>query len=137
MVEKSSSLPPEKIRRIQLVGRIDDSSVGGAMRDIDSANENKDIQAIKLVLASGGGSIYDAIALHDHIKASEKRVDILAAGYCMSAAVTILQAGEKRLSYPNATFMIHPAKYSFGPDELEHVRINTDQYEKLDENFLN
>jgi ATP-dependent Clp protease protease subunit len=124
------------VRRTRLIGQINASSVEDVMKDIDSANEQDDIHAIKMVLGSSGGSIYDGITLYDHILASEKPVDILAAGYCMSAAVTVLQAGRKRLSYPHTTFMIHPASYGMGMQPLDDVKIGVKQYERLNETFL-
>jgi ATP-dependent Clp protease, protease subunit len=140
MVESKGSrkenAPKLNVRRTRLIGPINSSSVGDVMRDIDYANEQQEFQGIKMVLGSSGGSIYDAITLYDHIRASEKPVDIIAAGHCMSAAVTILQAGDKRLSYPNTTFMIHPASYSTGQDNLDGVKLKLSQYEKLDETFF-
>lgn len=106
--EKSKS----PILYTRLVGMVEDKSIKDVMRDIDHANSEDHIQEIILTITSKGGWLYDGFALYDHIKASKKPVDIIAEGYCMSAAVMILQAGRKRMSSPHTSFMVHPSNMS-------------------------
>ncbi|HEV2339490.1 MAG TPA: ATP-dependent Clp protease proteolytic subunit [Patescibacteria group bacterium] len=94
-----------------LVGLVENSSVKDVMKDIDKANSEEHIKEIILTIASPGGGIYPGIALYDHIKASKKPIDIITEGYCMSAAVMILQAARKRISRPHTVFMVHPSSY--------------------------
>lgn len=96
----------------RLVGKVDDASVKEVMKDIDTANSLDYVKEIRMTLTSTGGWLYPAFALYDHIVASKKPVDIIAEGYCMSAAVMILQAGRKRISRPHTSFMIHPSSYN-------------------------
>lgn len=96
----------------RLVGMVEDKSIKDVMKDIDHANSHDHIKEIILTISSKGGWLYDGFALYDHIKASKKPIDIIAEGYCMSAAVMILQAGRKRISRPHTSFMVHPSNAS-------------------------
>jgi ATP-dependent Clp protease protease subunit len=124
------------VRRTRLMGQINSYSVKEVMKDIDKANEEDEVDEIKMLLGSGGGSIYDGVALYDHILASEKPIDIVAAGNCMSAAVTVLQAGRKRLSYPHTTFMVHPSSFGMERKSFDDAVETFDQYKKLHYSFL-
>lgn len=98
-----------KIFYTGLVGTIDDKSIKEVMHDIDHANSLSHIERIIMTISSKGGFLYESFALYDHIIASEKPVDIIAEGFCMSSAVMILQAARKRLARPHTTFMVHPS----------------------------
>ncbi|HLL61182.1 MAG TPA: ATP-dependent Clp protease proteolytic subunit, partial [Candidatus Nitrosocosmicus sp.] len=101
-----------------LVDSIKYESVKEVMKDIDTANLDPDVETIILTITSEGGFLFPAFALYDHIKASKKPVDIIAEGFCMSAAVVIMQAGRKRISRPNTLFMIHPSKNQIQENRL-------------------
>ncbi|MBI4130283.1 ATP-dependent Clp protease proteolytic subunit [Candidatus Roizmanbacteria bacterium] len=134
---KSPAKTPQRIFYSRLIGGITDETVREVVKDIDTANTDKKIHRIVLTVASNGGQLYPAFALYDHIRASKKPVDIVAAGYCMSAAVMILQAGRKRLSYPHTVFMVHPSAYKL--DERRSYRefmMMVDSYKKEHDLFV-
>jgi ATP-dependent Clp protease, protease subunit len=64
--------------------------------------------ATKLVLNSPGGDEYSCYSIVDMLEGLGG-IPILATGYCMSAAVPIVAAGEKgkRFATPRTRFMIH------------------------------
>lgn len=68
---------------------------------------------IRMILNSKGGNWYDGMACYDAIRACPCPVIIEVIGSCMSMATIILQAGDERLVYPNATFMVHDGSDSF------------------------
>jgi ATP-dependent Clp protease, protease subunit len=121
----------------RLVGMVEDKSIKDVMRDIDYANSHDHIKEIVLTISSRGGWLYDGFALYDHIKASKKPVDIIAEGYCMSAAVMILQAGRNRLSRPHTSFMVHPSSYS-QEDRKSYSEFLSmvDEYKKMHDLFV-
>ncbi len=96
----------------RLVGDVNEKSIKEVMKDIDTANSLDHVEEIVVTISSRGGMLYEGFALYEHIKASSKPIDIIAEGYCMSAAVMILQAGRKRSARPLTTFMIHPSNMS-------------------------
>ena len=128
--------PEGKVFSARLVGRVEASSVKEVIKDIDTANEKDDVASIRLLINSGGGSIWDGYAVYDHVLASEKPVDIVAAGQCMSMGVAILQAGRERLSYPHTVFMVHPSSFSMSGAEIDEVMENARQYQK-DHKYFN
>lgn len=77
---------------------------------------SQNLNPIKIILNSKGGSWYDGMACYDAIASCPCPVEIEAIGACMSMATIILQAGDKRTVYPNTTFMIHDGSDSFQGD---------------------
>jgi len=122
---------------IHLSGEINFTSVRETMRAISEANEDNNVGDIILTVTTMGGFLYPAFALYDYIRASQKPIDVIAIGCCMSAGVMILQAGRKRLCYPHTLFMIHPSQYSL-PDEkgYHEVLFMIDQYKKDHDTFI-
>jgi ATP-dependent protease ClpP protease subunit len=98
-----------KIAYTYLFGDTSNENIKEVVKDIDKANQNKEIDEIVLVMNSWGGYFYASFGLFDHIRFSKKPIDIIAEGTCQSCAVMILQAGRKRFSMPNTVFMIHPS----------------------------
>lgn len=110
--DKDKKREKSPILYTRLVGGVEDDSVKQVMADIDTANSRVDVREIVFTISSRGGRLYPAFALYDHIKRSKKPIDIIAEGYCMSAAIMILQAARKRLSTQHTSFMIHPSSYA-------------------------
>src|SRR5258708_40010619 len=105
----SDNLEKSPVFYTRLVGKVEEKSIKEVMEDIDTANSQEFVKEIILTITSTGGRLYDGFALYDYIKASKKPIDVIAAGYCMSAAVMIMQAARKRTSLPNTSFMVHPS----------------------------
>lgn len=126
-----------KIIHTRLVGHINYDLIKDPLKAIDEANEKPEIEKVVLTIVSGGGFFYPSFALFDHIKASKKPVDIIAAGNCMSCAVMILQAGRKRLSYSNTVFMVHPSHFNQEDNKpfYESMKV-VDQYKINHEKFI-
>jgi ATP-dependent protease ClpP protease subunit len=121
----------------RLVGMVEDKTVRDVMRDIDHANSHDHIREIRLTISSKGGWLYDGFALYDHIKASEKPVDIIAEGYCMSAGVMILQTGRKRISRPHTIFMVHPSSYTQEDKKpYSEFLLMVDEYKRMHDLFV-
>jgi ATP-dependent Clp protease protease subunit len=62
---------------------------------------------IHVIINSGGGSWYDAMAIYDAIRDCETIVSCEVIGHAMSAAAVIVQACDKRMMHANALMMIH------------------------------
>jgi len=69
-----------------------------------NARSNK---PIRLYLNTTGGSLPDAFAIYDTIKAIESPVHTIAKGLCASGGLIILLAGCKRFSSKNSLFFYH------------------------------
>lgn len=62
---------------------------------------------ITVVLDCVGGDVVHALSIYHAIRSSPCEVEVRVEGYCMSAAVLILQAGDIRSSTPTSAYMIH------------------------------
>lgn len=120
----------------QLIGDIGYNSIREVIHDIDEANCDARVNHILLTIVSHGGDLLAAFALYDHIRASHKTIDIVAEGVCMSAAVTVLQAGHRRFSSPHTIFMVHPS-ISFVEEKSYNEFLSiVDQFKKNHDLFV-
>ena len=95
----------------RLIGKIDEKSANEVVKDIDQYNNNENKKLFILTICSMGGLLYFAQTIHDSIKASKKPIICIASGTCMSAAVMIIQAAQKRVTRSNTVFMLHHSSY--------------------------
>jgi ATP-dependent Clp protease protease subunit len=100
-----------KARRINLTGGIDSYTAQSVANQLEFM-QLQSAKPINIRLNSPGGSVVDGFAIYDAIKEATKKaaVDITVQGACMSMAMIILQAGTKRLTYPNSAFMLHEVR---------------------------
>ncbi len=97
-------------RRIFLSGDVEEESTSLVIRGLflmaDQSNE-----PIELVISSYGGSVDQAFALHDVMRAIKPAIHTTAIGMCMSSAPLLLAAGQTnyRFASPHCEFMMHTA----------------------------
>lgn len=92
-------------RTIYLVGEIND---GVSFRFLVAFRIMDETDGpIKIVMNSVGGHETDGYAIYDAIRLSRNEVTIEVYGACQSIAAAIMQAGDKRLMAPEASFMVH------------------------------
>ena len=77
---------------------------------------------ITLLLDSEGGEYYAALSLYDVIRDLEAPVHCLVFGSCMSSAVVVLQACDKRSLYPNCRMLIHDGQEGFDGNTRDSER---------------
>ena len=95
-------------RVVYLKGDIDDSNVDYVITKLKTLDKVSNAD-IKLIINSGGGSVYSGVLLYDVIKSLDSDVSTICEGICMSMAASILSAGEpgKRFATTHSTIMIH------------------------------
>ena len=54
-----------------------------------------------------GGEVYVAMAMYDLISSQSNEIIITGVGYVFSAGVVVIQAADKKVSFPNCRYMIH------------------------------
>ena len=108
------------VRALWLLGEINEESVkdvcGGIMEMWEADKE----KPVALYINSFGGSAVAGMAIADFIMASPVQVDTLALGFVQSAALSVFLAGEKRLAYRRARFLLHQG---VGSDEGSAVEL--------------
>ena len=123
--------PEHKNRNLFISDRISQGTVKDMIKDIFSINGDDDQKEkiykdwertpIRLFINSYGGSVYDGLALVDVIKRSKTPVHTICIGSCMSMAMWIWLAGERRLVGERSTLMFHDLA-TFAIDTTEGIK---------------
>lgn len=112
---------------------VDDESVNTLLNTLTKAADEGETTT-RVFLQTCGGDLNAAFAAYDRLRLLQREQDItiemVAAGYCLSAGMVLLQAGTKRYATPHTIMMLHqPEQYGWGeskdsiqPDEL-HGRL--------------
>lgn len=97
-------------RRIFLHGDVDENTIGVAIRGMYLLADLS-IKPIELFIASYGGEMDDAFALHDVTRTIKVPVHTVALGKCQSAAPLLVACGQEgeRYASENCEFMVHDA----------------------------
>jgi ATP-dependent Clp protease protease subunit len=69
--------------------------------------EKASTDPVEIYIGTPGGSVYNMFGLYDMIRSCPCHVKTIGVGQVMSAGPLILTAGDERLAYRNAWFMIH------------------------------
>jgi len=111
------------IGEIHLRGEIDDVTVEDFHFELSKTRGLPDwLPGITIRLTSTGGNAYLAFGIYDalrDISNSGKKVYMIVEGLAASAAaMIILQAADRRLAYPTASFLLHePRRWTMFRDE--------------------
>ena len=96
--------------------------------------KNSGAKEIELTINSGGGSVFDALAIYDHLKNGGYTVNVRIEGLAASAATIIALSGSSLpVMTENSFFMIHNAwmpVVSMSGMNSEEIREFTDELEK-------
>lgn len=133
---KNSYNPNSKIfRTIVLSGEINELSVKDTIQTISFINEieegKEEVEPIKLIINSVGGSMYDGFALIGAIETSYVPIYTYGYGSIMSMALPILVAGDKRFGHSLATFMYHECLDSMPYDQITVLKENLEETDRL------
>lgn len=114
-----------KHRRIYLVGEV----VCGMSRLVENAinlMQKKNPRArIGVYLSSIGGLYPESLEIYQIIWNSQARIDVIAVDKAFSGAFLILQAGERRMAFPEATMRFHKAE---GMPNLKNANLNAEGF---------
>lgn len=98
-------------------------------------NESEDTP-ITIIINSGGGNMYTALAIIDYIKGLKVKVNTICRGRAMSAAALILTCGTgTRAASKNSTIMFHEISTDFFGKSSD-VKQSVKHLEVLEESFL-
>ena len=105
-------------RRIFLHGDVDEDSIGTAIRGLYLL-DGMSHDTIELYVASYGGALDDAFALHDVTRTIKAPISTCALGKCQSAAPMLVACGQKgeRYATENCSFMLHNASLSSSDED--------------------
>jgi ATP-dependent Clp protease protease subunit len=115
-------------RVIQITGDIDQGYfdfIDAALSELERVSK----KSITIKIHSGGGSVYEALAMVGRIKASKCNIITECYGHAMSAASLILAAGSKRRMSRYSYFMTHEASYGLSGSH-SHIKEEVAQMER-------
>lgn len=113
-----------------VVSRIDISDPINLYREIRDL-KRLGVKEIHFYINSPGGSLFDALAVHDAIRRLGDDGIVTVAdieGGCMSAAVLIASACEHRIAAPNCSFMVHSVS---GGSNVEEINLFNRKYAEI------
>lgn len=102
-----------------------------AQKVLDALNDHKG-KVLNVHINSPGGSVFEAIAITNILKDSEKTINIVIDGLAASGAALITQAGNKVLMRSNALFLVHKAS-TIAYGTAEELRKIAEEVEKVNE----
>lgn len=91
----------------------------------------EDVKKINIHLNSGGGDVFESIAIHNLLKNHKAEIIIHIDGLAASGASVIAMAGDKVIMPKNAMLMIHNA-WTFAAGNSKELRKIADDLEKID-----
>lgn len=92
---------------ITICGAVDEGMLFKVALCLEDIKLKSPKDRVVILLSSSGGEVYSAFGIVDLIENFPKPVDIIAVGHCMSAGMTILQAGTRRAATLNTHLLIH------------------------------
>ena len=93
-------------RTIEIKGDIDSDLADKVLRNIHIL-DNYSQGTINILIKSDGGDVSHGLEIYNAIRFCKNYVRMIATGPLESMATVIFQAGDERLVYPDAYFMVH------------------------------
>jgi len=121
---------------VRVIGDITEDSYKQFSKDMSKAFKRlDDLKELEIELVSAGGVADVGLAFYGLIRAYAQRctVCITVHGYCASAAIAILAAGDFRTATPEATFLIHNSRANIknaDHSEMQHAADKLESEEK-------
>ena len=117
-VDVTQSSIDESMKRIYLIGEVNDSMVQLAIPAIKCLDAIDSGLPISVHLMTDGGSLSCAFAIYDVLRATQSNVYTAAHGDVLSAGVSIFLAGDERFVGRNTSMMMHRP---FSPSQTAHL----------------
>jgi ATP-dependent Clp protease protease subunit len=124
------------MRKVYLFGEINNERAEKFITQLHELFEQSS-EPVTIYINSCGGSVTDALAIYDVLRAAPCAIHLIGLGKVHSSALTILLAADKenRASYPNTEFMSHDISWkSDGPRAFLKDRV--DQLERTVKQLL-
>lgn len=107
----------------------DESTVSS--KSVKEKLETIEAKTIKVHINSGGGDVFESIAIHNLLKQHDATIEMYVDGLAGSGASIILMAGDKRYMPVNAMVMVHKAS-TYGYGNSDDFRKVADDLDKID-----
>ena len=115
---------------IYFFDEMDAAAVVDAIRYIDHLEYNEKVDKIIFKLNSGGGNVYDGLALYDRLRNCRASITMIGSGLIASMAFIVYLAGDRRIATANVRFLNHQTKFVVD-GELNGVQIKIEEKETV------
>lgn len=102
----------------------------------DALKELGDVSTINLSINSGGGSVFDGIAIYNMLKSHKATVNVYVEGLAASIASVIAMAGDTITMRSGSMLMIH-RPFTVLQGNAEEMRKAAETLEKMGDNIVN
>lgn len=113
---------------IYFFDEMDGAAVCDAIKYIDEIEHALKLETLIFKLSSGGGNVYDGLALYDRLRACKCHITMIGTGLVASMAFIVYLAGDRRICTQNIRFLNHQTKVGIS-ENLTEVQIKTEQLE--------
>lgn len=101
----------------------------------DALKELGDVSTINLSINSGGGSVFDGIAIYNMLKSHKATVNVYVEGLAASIASVIAMAGDTITMRSGSMMMVH-MPWTLSQGNAEEMRKTADTLEKMGDNIV-
>jgi len=120
-------IAPDQSATVRFFGVVDGDTAKAILSTLDSLVAGG-CKKVLLLISTPGGGVHEGISVHNYLKAVPIEVTTCNYGSVDSIGTVIFSAGARRLSAPNARFLLHPVAFNI----LEKVSFEEHQLiEKL------
>ena len=128
---KSDRIKPDNVDVVKIVynGDITPAQVAELISALDEINSDYPaVKSIKLFISSFGGSMESGYLAYQAIKGSKIPVEAINAGMTASSATLVYCGAQKRFTFSDASFMLHPSASPntksewIRPNDVEFIR---------------
>lgn len=141
---KSDKVKQENIDTVKIIynGDVTPAQVAELISALDEINADYSaVKSIKLFISSFGGSMESGYLAYQAIKGSKIPVEAINAGMTASSATLIYCGAQKRYTFPDASFMLHPSASPntkaewIRPNDVELIRKDVEDGNKYFKNI--
>lgn len=127
----------EATRDVRYTGDITDKDAMLLVDLLDEVIIEEPRDPINLYLFTYGGAYDATMAIYDYIKWVETPINTIACGTSMSGGTLLVSCGTgRRLSFPNARFMIHGLHHSVSYGSHVDNSIELQEDDRINDNFI-
>ncbi|MFK3914785.1 ATP-dependent Clp protease proteolytic subunit [Enterobacter cancerogenus] len=109
---KSDRIKPDNVDTVKIIynGDVTPVLIAELISALDEINSDYPaVKSIKLFITSFGGSMESGYLAYQAIKGSKVPVETINAGMTASSATLVYCGAQKRYTFPDASFMLHPS----------------------------
>jgi ATP-dependent Clp protease protease subunit len=137
MSKASKKSKQEFISRIATLGEVNHENINDIISIIEEINyidkdtKKEEREAIKIIINTDGGNVYQGFGLIDCMDNSITPIHTICYGSALSMGLAILVSGHSRYAGKRATFMYHEISYELPYSKVETHKMEAKEGERM------